>query len=87
MPPRTIEAEGRRWRVTPSGRRTQYSRDEFSLTFTSLDDDRERRVVRYSPLATKSPDDALSRLDEARLGDLLRRSQPAWTSPDAGYGR
>jgi len=87
MARRIIEVAGRRWTVAPSGRRTQYSRDEFSLVFTSLDPPREQRISRYSPLATKSVEMSLGALRDAQLMDLLRHSQPSWTSPELGYRR
>ena len=46
---------------------------------------RERRVARYSPLASKSPELALASLSDAELVALLGRSQPAWTAPETGY--
>lgn len=87
MPGRIIEVHGRRWTVTPSGRRTQYARDEFSLVFTSDDAARDQRVVRYSPLAVKSLELSLDALTDRQLGDLFARSQPSWTSPELGYRR
>ena len=33
MPTRSIDADGKSWLVFPSGRITQYDRDEFSLVF------------------------------------------------------
>jgi len=87
MARREIEAGGGRWSVRQSGRRTQYARDEFGLVFTSLDAGREQRVARYTPLAVKSSELALAALTDAQLRDLLARSQPAWTSPELGYGR
>jgi hypothetical protein len=87
MPRREIEMEGGRWSVRPSGRRTQYSRDEFGLVFTSLDATREQRVARYTPLAAKSGELALASLSDDQLRELLARSQPAWTSPELGYAR
>lgn len=87
MATRTIEVDGRRWQVSPSGRRTQYTRDEFGLVFTSDDPEREQRICRYSPLGAKGVELALHALPEARLIELFRRAQPAWTSPELGYGR
>jgi hypothetical protein len=87
MARRTIEVNGKRWDVAPSGRRTQYSRDEFGVVFTSLDDAREQRVARYSPLAVKSAELSLAALTDRELRDLLRTSQPGWTSPELGYRR
>jgi len=82
-----IEVDGRRWAVSPSGRHTQYAKDEFGIVFTSEDEAREQRVARYSPLATKSTELSLAALSEQELAGLLRRSQPAWTSPEMGYRR
>lgn len=87
MPRREFESGGRRWAVRASGRRTQYTRDEFGLVFTSLDPLREERVARYSPLAAKSAELSLAALSDGRLRELLARSQPAWTSPELGYRR
>lgn len=87
MPTRMIEVDGRRWTVTPSGRRTQYGKDEFGVVFTSEDEARERRVARYSPLAAKSTELSLATLSDRDLATLLGRSQPSWTSPEMGYRR
>lgn len=86
MPRRFLELNGERWEVAPSGRITQYSRDEFGVLFTrTAGGPAERRVARFTPLATKGREEALARLSDAELLDLLRRSQPAWTAPDTGY--
>jgi len=87
MATREINVDGRSWEVASSGRRTQYSRDEFGVVFTSLDDAREQRVARYSPLAVKSAELSLAALTDRELRDLLRTSQPGWTSPELGYRR
>jgi hypothetical protein len=87
MPRREIEVAGRRWTAGPSGRRTQYTKDEFGIVFTSQDDRREQRVARYSPLAVKSAELSLAGLTDAQLVDLLARSQPSWTSPELEYRR
>lgn len=87
MPRRTIEADGRRWSVMTSGRRTQYVKDEFGIVFTSEDRVREQRVTRYSPLGAKSTELALSSLSDRELLELFATSQPAWTSPELGYRR
>jgi hypothetical protein len=87
VPRRIIEVNGRRWSVSPSGRRTQYVKDEFGIVFTSQDDAREQRITRYSPLGPKSTELALSALSDRELADLLAVSQPAWTSPELGYRR
>lgn len=88
MARRTIEVDGERWEVYPSGRVTVYDRDEFGLVFErGTGPDRIRRVVRYSPLGPRRRDASLTQLPAARLIDLFRQSQPAWTSPDTGYAR
>jgi hypothetical protein len=86
MADRVIVENGRRWRVTLSGRRTQYVKDEFGVVFTA-EAGAERRIARFSPLATKSPELAFSRLTERDLLTLFARSQQAATSPELGYGR
>jgi hypothetical protein len=86
MPTRTITLDGRTWRVLPSGRVTQYDRDEFALLFVSgAGADREIRVTRYSPGGTRSRERSLMELSDADLARLLRQSQPSDTSPEAGY--
>jgi hypothetical protein len=88
MPPRTIEVNDERWSVTPTGRRTQYSKDEFSVLFTRVaGGPHEERAARYSPLGVKEREASLAGLTEAQLSDLLRRSQPSWTTPELGYRR
>jgi hypothetical protein len=86
MADRVIEALGRPWRVTLSGRRTQYVKDEFGVVFATQDGS-ERRIARFSPLATKSPELAFAGLSDADLRTLFARSQQAATSPELGYGR
>ena len=52
MPTRTLTADGRTWRVFPSGFVTPYTADEFGLIFVSGEgDQREVRVTRFSPVA------------------------------------
>ena len=86
MPTRTISLDGRAWRVMPSGRVTQYDRDEFALLFTSgTGDDREVRVTRYSPHGTRSREQALAEMSDADLARLFEQSQPSEMSPEAGY--
>ena len=88
MARRSIEIDGERWEVYPSGRVTQYTRDEFALVFEKgTGTDRVRRVTRYSPLEARRPDAALSRLSERQLISLFEQSQPAWTSPETNYAR
>ncbi|HET9799514.1 MAG TPA: hypothetical protein VFP90_16055 [Gemmatimonadaceae bacterium] len=86
MPTRSITLDGRAWRVTPSGRVTQYDRDEFALLFVSGSGaDREVRVTRYSPQGTRSRERSLMELTDADLARLFQQSQPSDTSPEAGY--
>jgi hypothetical protein len=86
MPRRVIHLDGERWTVSISGRITPYVKDEFGLVFSrGSGSTRERRVARYSPLATKSPELALASLSDPELVALLARSQPAWTAPETGY--
>ena len=88
MPRRVIERDGERWGVAVSGRRTQYTKDEFGVVFTRLDGGPvERRLTRYSPLGAKSRELSLARMSDAELLALLGRSQPAWTAPETGYRR
>ena len=86
MPIRSITHAGRTWRVLPSGRVTQYDRDEFALLFASgTGDDREVRVTRYSPQGTRSREQALAEMSDADLARLFEQSQPSEMSPEAGY--
>jgi hypothetical protein len=86
MPTRMLNAAGRTWRVFPSGRVTQYDRDEFALLFVSESPDkREVRVTRYSPQGVRSREQSLAELQDADLIRLFEQSQPSDTSPEAGY--
>jgi hypothetical protein len=86
MPARTITADGRAWRVYPSGFVTQYDLDEFGLIFISgAGDDRQVRVTRYSPVGSKAREESLAEMSEADLVRLFEQSQPSFTSPEAGY--
>jgi hypothetical protein len=86
MPTRSITLDGRAWRVMPSGRVTQYDRDEFALLFVSGSGaDREIRVTRYSAQGTRSREQSLMELTDADLARLFQHSQPSDTSPEAGY--
>ena len=88
MARRTIEVDSEQWDVYPSGWVTQYTRDEFALVFEKgTGPDRVRRVMRYSPLGARRPDQALAELSDKRLHEFFRQSQPAWTSPEAHYAR
>jgi hypothetical protein len=86
MARRTIEVNGERWAVYPSGRVTAYDRDEFGLVFEKGEGpDRIRRVTRYAPLGARRWDVALADLSVPELATLFRHSQPAWTSPETRY--
>jgi hypothetical protein len=88
MPGRTFESNGERWRVSPTGRITQYGKDEFALRFVRESPaPEEERVVRYSPRLAKGRESALAQLGDADLIALLKVSQPSWTTADSGYRR
>lgn len=86
MPSRAIIVDGRSWLVFPSGRITQYDRDEFGLIFIAgTGGDREVRVTRYSPVGARSRERSLVELSDAELSQLFQFSQPSDTSPEADY--
>jgi hypothetical protein len=86
MPSRAITVDGKRWLVFPSGRITQYDRDEFGLIFVrGTGPDREVRVTRYSPLGARSRERSLVEMSDADLARLFAFSQPSDTSPEANY--
>ena len=86
MPTRTVNIGGRTWRVFPSGRVTQYDRDEFGLLFvTDANGKREVRVTRYSPVAARSRERSLAEMSDADITRLFESSQPSETSPEADY--
>ena len=86
MPGRTVEIEGQTWQVFPSGRVTQYDRDEFALLFVSeRGGKRVLRVTRYSPVGARSRERSLAELSDEELKRLFDSSQPGETSPEAGY--
>ena len=86
MPTRTITLGGKTWRVLPSGRVTQYDRDEFALLFVAgTGDHREVRVTRYSPIGARSREQSLVEMSDADLARLFEYSQPSDTSPEADY--
>jgi len=88
MPTRTISADGKTWRVMPTGRVTQYDRDEFALMFISGSGvDRVVRVTRYSPQGSRSREQSLAELSDVDLERLFSQSQPSATSPEADYAR
>ena len=83
----TIVVDNCIWKVYPTGRITVYGKDEFGLLFVlGTGPERKRRFTRYSPLGSKSSDASLAELTERQLLDLFHQSQPAWTSPEGGYG-
>lgn len=84
--PRRFTADGAEWTVWPTGRNTQYVRDEFGLLFTrGAGPERERRVSRYSPGGARNRELSLNELSDTDLRNLLSVSQPAWTAPETGY--
>jgi hypothetical protein len=86
MPTRTLTIAGRPWQVFPSGRVTQYDRDEFALLFVSdANGRREVRVTRYSPVGNRSRERSLAELNDGELTRLFEFSQPSETSPEADY--
>lgn len=85
MAQRSITVDGIEWSAAPSGRVTQYGKDEFAVIFTRYAAPVERRVARYSPLGAKRREASLAALSEAQLTDLFRHSQPSWTAPELGY--
>jgi hypothetical protein len=88
MPSRSIQAEGKTWRVFPSGRVTQYDRDEFALVFVAgAGPSREVRVTRYSPVGTRSRERALVEMSDTDLQRLFGSSQPSDTSPEVDYAK
>ena len=86
MPGRLIVIEGAGWEVSPSGKVTQYGRDEFGLVFKRVTGGPpEHRVVRYSPLGSRIPEASFEELSDHQLKELWNRSQPGWTAPETGY--
>lgn len=86
MPTRTLQIDGRTWRVFPSGYVTPNEHDEFGLLFVSgTGADRVVRVTRYSPVGARSREQSLSEMSDEDLRRLFQVSQPGKTSPEAGY--
>jgi hypothetical protein len=86
MPSRTVTIGGKPWRVFPSGRVTQYDRDEFAILFVAESGGkREVRVTRYSPVGVRSREKSLAEMSDSELARLFQASQPSETSPEAGY--
>jgi hypothetical protein len=88
MPLRSVDVNGQKWSVYPSGYITVYTQDEYGLLFSRGEgEDREVRVTRYSPQGTRSREQAFAELSETQLKELFEQSQPSFTSPEAGYER
>lgn len=82
------DSAGAVWEVSPSGRQTQYGADEVSLEFLRTSGgESEQRFVRFAPRGAKAVEIALEDMSDRALLELLGTTQPAWTSPDGGYGR
>jgi len=88
MPRRTISVNGEEWTVTFTGKVTPYTRDEIGLYFTrGSGAERQRRVMRFSPLGARIPENALAELSDDQLRAYFGMSQPSWTAPETGYQR
>jgi hypothetical protein len=88
MPARTIEVDGQKWDVYPSGYITSYIQDEYGLLFSrETEGKREVRVTRYSPQGARSRERSFLELSDQQLRELFDQSQPSFTSPEAGYTR
>ncbi len=88
MPARSVDVNGEKWNVYPSGYITVYTQDEYGLLFTRGEgENREVRVTRYSPQGTRSREKSFSELSDDQLRALFEQSQPSFTSPEAGYER
>jgi hypothetical protein len=86
MPTRSIDIDGARWNVFPSGYTTQYDADEFGVLFVKgTAADRVVRITRYSPMGAHSRETSLATLSDADVRALFEQSQPSFTSPEAGY--
>ena len=88
MPTRTLSADGKEWRVFPSGYVTPNEHDEFGIMFIAgTGPTREVRVTRYSPQGARSREQSLAEMSDSDLTRLFAQSQPSFTSPEAGYTR
>jgi len=86
MPTRSIDIDGARWSVYPSGNTTQSDADEFGLLFVrGTAGERVVRVTRYSPRAALAREESLAALSDAELRQLFSQSQASANSPEAGY--
>lgn len=84
MSARTIQIDGASWEVAPTGRVTQYTRDEFGIQFRRREGG-DIRITRYAPMGVRRIEDSLDELSDIELRELWTRSQPAWTAPETGY--
>lgn len=88
MAQRSITMDGATWDISPTGRVTQYTRDEFGVLFRKQGGtDADQRVARFAPMGARAQETALDELSDHQLRELWQRSQPAWTSPETGYAR
>ena len=88
MPTRTIIADGTRWSVGLSGRRTQYSRDEYTVIFSMAEGEGQvQRAARFTPRGSANHETAFMELSDGDLLTLFRYSQPAWTTSELEYRR
>lgn len=88
MPARSLQVDGQKWDIHPSGYITQYTQDEYGLIFSrDAGSGREVRVTRYSPQGTRSREQSFAELSDSQLKELFEQSQPSFTSPEAGYER
>ena len=86
MPARTIDIDGARWSVFPSGYTTQSDADEFGVLFVKgVAGERVVRITRYSPQGAQSRERSLAALSDADVRALFAQSQASATSPEAGY--
>jgi hypothetical protein len=85
---RRIQVDGEWWDVATTGRSTVYDRDEFGLEFRNgTGPDAIRRYARYAPMGSRYRGHSLAEMSDAQLAELLRQSQPEWTSPDGRLNR
>ena len=88
MPTRSIQLEGKQWRVFPSGQVTPNEHDEFTLLFVAgTGSERVVRVTRYSPVGSRSREQSLAELPDSELARLFAQSQDGVTAPETGYAR
>jgi hypothetical protein len=86
MPARTLDIDGTRWTVQPSGHVTQYDADEFGVIFVRQSGSgRELRITRYRPPATRSREQSFADCTDADLRALFASSQSSENSPEGGY--